>query len=184
MEMLPEIAVRRAFRSLSGEPLPEESVVRMLEAATFAPSCFNNQPWRFIAVSDPVVLEKVRAQLPDGNAWARSAPMVILAVTKPSLDCRLDEGRDYAFFDLGMSTMNLMLQAVREGIVVHPIAGFNPKKVKAACAVPDDFVLVTLLICGKQGENPSLSDWQLEREKGPRQRKPLSEVVSFNSFPV
>lgn len=183
MDLVPEIVSRRAYRSLSSETLPEESVARMLEAATLAPSCYNNQPWRFVAVSEPAALEKVRAQLPDGNAWARGAPLIILALTKPSLDCRQDEGRDYAFFDLGLAAMNLMLQASREGIVAHPIAGFNPKKVKAACAVPDDFVLVTLLVCGKRGENPALAEWQIEREKGPRQRKPLSEVVFFDTFP-
>lgn len=183
MDLVPEIAARRALRSISAEPIAEESVARALEAATYAPSCYNNQPWRFVAVSDPSVLEKVRAQLPEGNAWARAAPLIILALTKPSLDCRSDEGRDYALFDLGLATMNLLLQAEREGFVAHPIAGFNPKKVKAACSVPDDFVLVSLVVCGKRGENPALADWQIEREKGPRQRKPISEVVYFDTFP-
>jgi len=178
--LVPEIESRRAFRALSLDPIPEEAVQRMLRAATFAPSCYNNQPWRFVAVRDPATLDAVKAQLSEGNAWAKTAPLIILACTKASLDCRLDEGRDYAFFDLGLATMNLMLQADHEGLVAHPIAGFNPKKTKVACKVPSDYVLVSLLVCGKRGENPALADWQIEREKGSRQRKPLAEHCFYD----
>jgi len=183
MDLLPEISRRRAYRSLCADPLPADAVARALEAATLAPSCYNNQPWRFVAVSDEAALEKVRIHLPDGNAWAKSAPLIVLCLTKPSLDCRLEEGRDYALFDLGLSAMNFMLQAEREGFVAHPIAGFNPKKVKTACAVPDDYVLIALLVCGKRGENAALAEWQLEREKGSRQRKPVADVAFLDSFP-
>jgi nitroreductase len=173
--LVQEIESRRAFRGLSAEPIPEDVVQRLFQAATFAPSCYNNQPWRFVAVRDPAILDAVKAQLSEGNVWAKTAPLIILACTKPSLDCRLDEGRDYSFFDLGLATMNLMLQADHEGLVAHPIAGFNPKKTKTACKVPSDFVVVSLIICGKRGENPALADWQVEREKGARQRKPITE---------
>lgn len=180
--LLREIADRRSLRSITGEPIAAVMVGRLIEAATLAPSCFNNQPWRFVAVTDAVLLEKIRAVLPDGNAWARSSPLIILALTKPSLDCRMDEGRDYAFFDLGLAVMNMLIQAEHEGIVAHPIAGFNPKKVKQICAVDEDFVLVTLIVCGNKGENSALSDWQRERETGPRQRKAVGEICFRDSF--
>ncbi|HCM28872.1 MAG: hypothetical protein A2Z99_19065 [Treponema sp. GWB1_62_6] len=177
MDIVPEIARRRAYRSISSEALDPAAVARMLEAATLAPSCYNNQPWRFIAVSSPEALAAVRPHLSEGNAWATEAPLLVLVCTKPSLDCRLEEGRDYALFDAGLATMNLILQAEREGMIAHPIAGFNPKKAKAACGVPADFVLITVVVCAKRGENKHLVEWQLEREKGERQRKPREAVV-------
>jgi len=180
--LVKEIDRRRAFRALSSEPVPEETIQRMFQAATFAPSCYNNQPWRFVAVQDTDTLDAIKAQLSDGNAWAKTAPLIILACTKASLDCRLDEGRDYAFFDLGLATMNLMLQADHEGFVAHPIAGFNPKKIKNACKVPSDYVVVSLLICGKRGDNPALAEWQIEREKGARLRKPLIENCFYDTW--
>jgi len=181
-KLVHEIEGRRAFRALSADPVPEDAVQRMFQAATFAPSCYNNQPWRFVAVQDSATLDAIRAQLSDGNVWAKTAPLIILACTKASIDCRLDEGRDYAFFDLGLATMNLMLQADHEGFVAHPIAGFNPKKIRTACKVPSDYVIVSLLICGKRGENPALAEWQIEREKGPRQRKPLVENCFYDTW--
>ena len=177
MDILPEIERRRAFRSIGVEPVSDEAVARMLSAATMAPSCYNNQPWRFVAVADAEQLRKIGELLPDGNAWARSAPLILLAFTKPSLDCRQDEGRDYALFDLGLATMSLILQAEHEGLVAHPIAGFTPKKVKAVCGLEDDHVLIALIVCGKRGDNPNLAEWQKEREKGPRLRKELSAVT-------
>jgi len=180
--LVQEIDNRRAYRSLSVDPIPEDTIQRVLQAATLAPSCYNNQPWRFVAVRDPVTLEAIKAQLSEGNVWAKTAPLIILACTKASLDCRLDEGRDYAFFDLGLATMNLMLQADHEGFVAHPIAGFNPKKTKAACKVPSEYVIVSLIICGKRGENSTLADWQIEREKGARQRKPITENCFIDTW--
>lgn len=184
MELLEELSGRRAYRSISSEPIAPEVVARLLSAATLAPSCYNNQGWRYVAVSDPEALEKLRPSLSEGNAWALEAPLLILACTKPSLSCRLDEGRDYAYFDLGLSAMALMLQAQKEGIVAHPIAGFNPKKAKAALGVPADYVALALLVCGYRGENARLADWQLEREKGERQRKPVADVAFRDSWPL
>jgi len=176
MTLIPELVERRARRALSAEALPEETVGRLLEAATLAPSCFNNQPWRFVAVQGEN-LGELRAALTEGNRWATRAPLVILLATKLSLDCRLDGGRDYAYFDLGMAALALMAQATREGLIAHPIAGFSPGKAAKAVALPEDFVVVTLIIVAKPGEADLLSDWQAKGEAEGRQRKPLGEVA-------
>jgi len=176
MDHLPELAARRAYRSISAEPLSDAEVESLLEAATLAPSCFNNQPWRLVAARGEA-LDKVREALTEGNRWATRAPLVVVLATKPSLDCRQDEGRDYAYFDTGLAAMALMLEATRMGLYAHPIAGYSPAKVRKAVGLPPDFVPLALVVVGKPGDSSLLAEWQKEREAGPRQRKPLSEVA-------
>jgi nitroreductase len=180
-DILPELLARRSFRAIAAEPLPTEQVERLLDAALLAPSCNNNQPWRIVAVMDEK-LAAVREALTEGNRWGTRAPLIVVLATKPSLDCRSDFGRDYAFFGLGMAAMALMLQAEREGLYAHPIAGYSASKVARAVGLPEDFVPLTLIIVGRHGSEDLLSDGQKEREHSLRQRKPLSEVAFRDSW--
>lgn len=182
MDLMKEIAERRAYRGLSPEPLEEGQIQRLLQAAHLAPSCFNKQSWRFVAVTGDA-LTGLRETLAEGNKWATRAPLIVAAVQKPSLDCRLDEGRDYAPFDLGLAVMSLVLQATHEGLVAHPIAGYSPGKVRKTLGIPEDYVVQTLVIVGRKGSDELLSDWQKERETGPRQREPLEKVAFRNRWP-
>jgi len=176
VDTLPELEARRAYRAISEEPIADEVVRRVLHAATLAPSCFNNQPWRLVAVRGRK-LAALREALTEGNRWATRAPLIVVIATKPALDCRLDEGRDYAFFDAGQAALALQLQATREGLYAHPIAGYSPSKVKRALGLPEDFVPLTLIIVGKPGTDELLADRQKEQEAGPRKRKADSEVL-------
>lgn len=182
MALMKEIEERRAYRALSDEALPDDQVERLFQAAHLAPSCFNKQGWRFVAV-DGEALESLSAVFSEGNRWATRAPLIVAAAQKPSLDCRLDEGRDYAAFDLGLAVMSLVLQATHEGLVAHPIAGYSPSKVRKILGIPEDFVVQTLIVVGKRGADDLLSDAQKEREAGPRQREPLSAVAFRNRWP-
>lgn len=179
MDVLDVVSSRRSLRSIDARAIPGDAVDRLFAAAALAPSCYNNQPWRFIAVRSPEKLLEVRAALTEGNRWGTRAPLIIVVATKPSLDCRLDEGRDYAPFDTGMACMNLMLQAHAEGLIAHPIAGFNVRKVREAVGLDPDFAVVTLVIVGYPGDAELLNDWQKKAEGADRVRKPLSEIVSF-----
>lgn len=176
MTLIPTIVERRAKRAIAADPLPHETVTRLLEAATLAPSCFNNQPWLIVAVTGER-LETLRSALTEGNKWATRAPLIVAFATKPSLDCRSDGGRDYAFFDLGMAAMSFMLQATHEGLIAHPIAGYSVAKAAKAIELEADLVLVTLVVVGKPGDESLLAEWQLAREHGERERKPLGEVA-------
>lgn len=181
-ELNPWIAVRRAKRALREDPIPEEALARLIEAAHLAPSCFNNQPWRFVVVQGEK-LAQVKKALPGGNYWALKAPAMVAVVSHPDLDCRLSDNRDYFLFDCGMAVGFLMVQATQMGLVAHPIAGYNPQEVKEALGVPEDYVLITLVVLGWPGDPEGLSAKHREIELGPRERKPLSSVLGWNAFP-
>jgi nitroreductase len=183
MDFVPELAARRAFRSISADSLPDDQINRLLEAATLAPSCSNNQPWRMIAVSGDT-LPAIKETLTESNKWATRAPLIVVFATKPSLDCRLDGGRDYAYFDLGQAALALQLQATREGLYAHPIAGFSLPKIAKALGIPEDFVPLTLVIIGKPGDSSLLSEKQAEAERAPRLRKSLAEVAFRDRWPT
>jgi nitroreductase len=181
-DLLPEITARRARRALDERPILEEVVQRMLAAATLAPSCFNNQPWRFLLVRRAEELETVRANLSSGNYWARKAPLILLVLTQPELDCRLDDRRDYALFGTGLAVGNLLLQATREGLIAHPIAGFKPVPIKEALGIPPELILITLVIIAYPGGESGLSEKHRAQEHAPRSRRPQNEVVKYERW--
>lgn len=180
--LVPELEKRRARRALSDKPIPTEVIERILQAATLAPSCFNNQPWRFLVVKDPEKLDLVKKHLSPNNRWATAAPVIILVATKPPLDCQLEGERDYALFDTGMAVMALQAQAIREGLYVHPIAGYKAVELRKTMVIPEDYVLITLVILGYPGSDALLNEKQKEMEISERERKPISQVVCYDSW--
>lgn len=176
------IEARRAKRALRPDPIAQEDLERLIQAAHFAPSCFNNQPWRFVVVQGEK-LEAVKKALPGGNYWALKSPAMVAVASHPDLDCRLSDNRDYFLFDCGMAVAFLMIQATQMGLVAHPIAGYDPLAVKEALEIPKDYVLITLVVLGWPGDPGELSDKHRELELGPRVRKPLSAVLGWNTMP-
>lgn len=180
--IIPAIKMRRARRALSKKMIPDEILKRIMTAATYAPSCFNNQSWRFLVITEPEALEKIRSALSEGNYWARKAPVVVVVVTRADFGCRLSDGRDYAFFDCGLAVENLMLQACEDGLYAHPIAGYDPLEVKNAFDIPADFTVITLVPIGYPGTPDDLNDKHKAAEQSERQRKPQVEVMCFNEW--
>lgn len=176
MQILGAIEKRRAYRALSEAPIDAEVLGRIVEAATLAPSCSNNQPWRIVTVTAPDRLEALKSALSSGNYWAKKAPAIAAFVTDLSWDARLEGGRDYALFDLGQAAMAFQLQAVEEGLFVHPIAGFDQAAAKRALGIPDSLILETLIILGHPGDPGSLSEKHQAAERSPRARKPMADV--------
>jgi len=180
-EINPLIQVRRAKRALSAEPLPKEDITRLIEAAHLAPSCFNNQPWRFV-LAQGEQLAAVKEALHGGNYWAKQAPLIIAVTSHRDLDCKLSDNRDYFLFGCGLAVENLLLQATQMGLIAHPIAGYDPLKVKEILKIPEDYVLITLVIVGKPGDLSILSEKHREIELSPRERKPLEEVMAWDQL--
>jgi nitroreductase len=183
MEVWQAIEKRRAFRSLSPAGIAEDLLRDLARSAQLAPSCFNNQPARFVFVYNPSVLEEMNAALSAGNEWARAASLVIAVFSRKQDDCIIRD-REYHQFDCGLAVAFLILRATELGIVAHPIAGFSPKKTREILGIPEEYQVITLIIAGRQAEtiNPVLSEKQIEWEKSRPARLPLEKVVFFNRF--
>ena len=176
------IDARRAKRALSTEPVSQQQVELLIRAAHLAPSCFNSQPWRLVVIDDPQILQAVKETMPKGNYWTAPAPVIIAVASQRDLDCTLSDNRDYFLFGCGMAVGTLMIQATQMDLVAHPIAGYNPVKVKEILGIPEDYTLITLVVVGRPGDVSQLSDQHREIELGPRDRKPLSEVMARNRY--
>jgi glutaredoxin-dependent peroxiredoxin len=181
-KLIHEINERRAKRALSDKEVPEDIIRRIMTAATYAPSCFNSQSWRFLLVTEEQPRKMIHEALAGGNYWAKKAPLIVAVTTKLDLDSQLSDRRDYALFDCGLATENLMLQAFKEGLYAHAMAGFDPLKVKEAFHIPDEFIVITLVAVGYPGESSHLSEKHQELEQSRRVRKPESEVICYNGW--
>ncbi len=175
MDVSEAIRRRRAYRVFDPRPIEEESIQALIEAMRLAPSCINNQPWRVIICSGKS-LPPVKECLNKGNVWATTAPLIMVITGKPADDCRSNEGRDYFKFGCGLAVAEMLLQATELGLIAHPIAGFNPVKVRAVLGIPADYVVIALVICGHPGEDESLlSDKQKAEQLERPERKPIGE---------
>ncbi|MGH0052520.1 MAG: nitroreductase family protein [Sphaerochaetaceae bacterium] len=181
MAMLEAIENRRAYRALDTKPIAAEILLRLAEAAHSAPSSRNSQPWRLVTVTDEIVLEELKATLSSGNYWAKKAPALVAVVTNNAWGMSLGE-RNYAPFELGMAAMAYQIQAVYEGLYVHPIAGFNADAAKNVLHIAENDTIMILLVVGYPGDSAHLNEKHMESEKSSRIRLPLEKVHAFNHF--
>jgi len=177
------ILLRRAFRSLDPVKITDDLVKDLAEAAQLAPSCNNFQPWRYIFVYEPGILKKLHSTFSKGNEWMRASSMIIAVFSKKELDCVLGE-RIYYLFDTGMATAFLILRATELGLVAHPVAGYDEKKVKDILYIPKDARLITLINIGKHSTTVSsvLSEKQKLGEKQRPERLPFEKFAYINSY--
>ena len=183
MDVIKAIHERRAYRSLEPVEITEELIKDLTQSALLAPSCFNNQPTRFVFVHEPEVLEEMREALSKGNEWVYSASMIIAVFSRREDDCIIKD-REYHQFDCGLASGFLILRATELGLVAHPIAGFSPKRTKEILGIPEEYKVITLINVGKHSErmNPILSEKQIEVEKDRPERKSFEEVASMNHY--
>lgn len=180
--LLKAIEQRRANRAFSEKKIPEETLSRIMTAAIYAPSCFNNQSWRFVVVTGDEPLRKLHGALSNGNYWMKKAPVIVIVATKPEFGCQLSDRRDYALFDCGLAVENLMLQAVSENLYAHAVAGYDPMVVKQVFSIPEEFIVITLVALGYPGDDGHLNEKHRKLEHSSRDRKPESEVISYNNW--
>ncbi len=164
---------RKASRAVSGKEISKEIIDNLMQAGQLTASCFNNQPWRFLFLTDNEALKKGRKALASGNAWAASAPLLIIGFSKPDLDCQLPDGRNYYLFDLGMAVQSIMLQATDHNLTARPMAGFSPDTVKKEFNIPDEFEIYVMIAVG-------YVDKTAEKKSSSRKRNPLSENFHTN----
>lgn len=183
MDVYHAIQNRRAFRALKPTAVSPELIEDLANSARLAPSCFNNQPWNFVFVSEPQQLVEMREALSEGNNWAYDASMIIAVFGKKEDDCIIRD-RIYYQFDCGLAAGFLILRATELGLVAHPIAGFSPKKTREILGIPEEYKVITLILVGKKSLelNSILSEEQAVWEKRRPRRKKLDEFVHINIY--
>ncbi|HEY6329522.1 MAG TPA: nitroreductase family protein, partial [Blastocatellia bacterium] len=162
-----------------------EKIRSLLEAARWAPSCYNEQPWRYLVFdgSDPDALEQARQCLVDGNAWARTAPVLMLSVACETFAANGSHNR-HAQHDVGLADENLVLEAAELGLAAHQMAGYHADKAREAFQIPEGFTPLSMIAIGYpyRGAIDALPEKIRARETGPRQRKPVSQFAFGGSW--
>ncbi len=164
-------------RAFDDRPIEPEKLRSLCEAARWAPSSNNEQPWRFIVANKDYETEwnRLLACLVEGNQkWAYRAPVLILSVASLNFEDDAKPNR-HAFHDTGMAVENLVLQATALGLAAHQMAGFDLEKARADLKIPSGYEPVAMIAVGYPGDFAFLPDRLREREQLPRSRQPISE---------
>ncbi len=178
------IFVRRwSPRAMSGEPISVAELSRLLEAARWAPSSYNAQPWRFLwARRDTPHWPKFLGLLVDANrSWAQRAAALIVVVSRTRFEHNGQPARTHAF-DAGAAWENLALQGTAQGLVVHGMQGFDYDRARTELHVPAEFDVQAMIAIGRPGRVEDLSEAQRERER-PSPRKSVAEIALEGGFP-
>lgn len=178
----PLISTRKSTRAFSEKPVEPEKLRSILEAARWAPSASNIQPWRFVvAVKDRSEdHERMANLLFEGNRiWAEKASVLLLSVAQVT-DAASGKANKFALHDVGLATENLALQATSMGLTAHLMGGFHVDRARATFNIPGEYEPVAIIALGYEGTAEFLPKTLIDRELAPRFRKPLSEIVYGN----
>ena len=178
-EVLPAVRKRWSPRAFADRDVTKTDLRKIFEAARWAPSSNNEQPWRFIVgLRGSDTYQKIGSSLVQFNqAWALNAPVLILGVARKRFS-RGESENDYNLYDLGAATGFITLQAAALGLVTHQMAGYDKHAARKALEIPEEFDLGSVMALGYQGEPSTLTNEKmLEQETLPRSRKPLNEIV-------
>ena len=178
------LAHRWSPRAFADRPVSTELLGSLFEAARWAASCYNEQPWRFIVArrEQQDEYKTLMSCLMEGNqGWAMSAPVLGLGVAKKTFSLN---GKPNRFFhhDLGLATAGLMTQAMAHGLHVHAMGGIHPERAVEIYNVPDDFDVLTGFAIGYLGDPGTLEEDMRASEMEVRTRKPLEETVFSSSW--
>ncbi|QCX01981.1 nitroreductase [Aggregatimonas sangjinii] len=182
-EILAPLKSRWSPRVFDEKPIPQNEINRLFEAARWAASSYNRQPWRFIyAKKGSKAYDKMIDCMSEFNQkWAKNAPLLIFTAYKE----KTDEGDDnfHALHDLGLSLGNMSMQAESMNIAMHHMAGIDWKKAQNVFDVPEGFHVTTAIALGYYGGDLNkLPEDLREQETGERERKPHSEFVFEGSW--
>ena len=177
--VLPAVLARWSPRSFANRDVSPADLRKVFEAARWAASSYNEQPWRFlVGLRNSSTYKKIFSTLIGFNqGWAAAAPVLILGVASSKFSLNGTDNR-HALYDLGAASSYLTLQAVALGLTSHQMAGYDQAAARQAFGIPEDYQLGAVIALGYQGEPSALGQEQLiAQEIAPRTRKPLSEFV-------
>lgn len=164
-DILDLIKTRWSPRAFSNEPVEMSDLLALCEAARFAPSCFNEQPWRFILATTPDELTTMQSILTASNlVWAKLAPALLLILAKKTFS---ETGQDnyWHMFDTGTAWGYLSLEAQSRGLITHGMGGFSKKKAQELYHLPLDLAPLAVIAIGKLGRSENLPEHLREREQ-------------------
>jgi len=177
--LIESISRRWSPRAFATTPVSQDRLRQLLEAARWAPSCYNAQPWTFIVGTqdNPETFRKLsKCLVPVNQSWAAKAPVLMLALAELNFAHNGKPNR-HAAHDVGLALGNLLNQATILGLQAHLMAGFSGDTARELFAVPDTHDPVTMLALGYPGDPESLPDTLREKELAPRTRKSLNEIA-------
>jgi nitroreductase len=166
-------------RAFAERPVEREKIHSLLEAARWAPSSFNQQPWYFIVATreEPEEFEKMLGALVERNReWAGKAPVLLLAAAKLNFD-QTGKPNRHAYHDVGLAMGSLAVEAVALGLFAHMMAGILPEKARELYSVPEGYEVITGAAIGYPGEAAELPESFRAAELAERKRKPLESFV-------
>ena len=185
---IPEYPIEQIFldrwspRALSPEPITQAQLMSLFEAAKWAASSFNNQPWRFIYTEHKshqfnTLLSTMNAY---NHAWAQQASVLVLVLSYRFFEKNKQPSSSHSF-DTGAACQNLALQASLEHIACHIIEGFDKEATRTHIKIPNDYAIEVLIALGKP-RDPSALPEQLQSREKPSDRKKLHEIVFKDVF--
>ena len=162
----------------ANRPVSHEHIISLLEAARWAPSCFGEEPWRYIVCDktrDADAWDKAYSSLAEGNqGWVVNAPVLILVLTNTLLSHN-EEANRWAEYDTGAASMSICIQASSLGIMVHQMGGYDREKAAKLFSIPEQFSSMAIMSVGYQLAKDDIPAEVMERESSERQRSPLAE---------
>ncbi len=172
------IAERWSPLAFADRSVPSADLASVLEAARWAPSSYNEQPWSFALATreNPADFETLADLLVEGNAWARRAPVLLLSIALETYS-RNAKPNIHAWHDVGLAAGTLVLQAQALGLAAHQMGGFDAAKARAVLELPDNASPVAMIALGYPGTLDDLPESMHQRESSPRTRKPLAEII-------
>lgn len=181
-DIAPLFVNRWSPRSMTGESLSEDEFMSLFEAAKWAPSAYNDQPWRFLYTTrDSDHWDIFFDLLSDENkTWAKRAGVLVVMVSKTTFDYNGEPSRTHSF-DTGAAWQNLALEGARRGLVVHGIGGFDHERATAVLSIPSEYVIEAMAAVGVRASPNTLPPEMQERET-PSGRKPLDDIVIEGAF--
>lgn len=163
----------------ASKTISKAKIIALLEAARWAPSCFGDEPWRFIVwdknTDANAWQQAFDCVVPNNQTWVKDAPLLILVCAGTLFGHNQSPNR-WGQYDTGAAAENLCLQAASMGLMAHQMGGFNADKTRERFAIPAEYTLMAMIAVGYEGDANNLPDELKARELAARKRKPLGEL--------
>ena len=169
-------------RAISPEMMTDKELMTLFEAARWAPSSYNNQPWRFIYAKRGTPAWDIFFNLlvPFNQEWSKNASFLIVVISRKNFEFNEKHSRTHSF-DTGAAWQNLSLQGSIMGLVIHGIEGFDYDKARKELNIPENYAIEEMIAIGKLGDKKNLS-YELQKRETLSDRKKINEFVFEGTF--